>query len=248
MAVGEPTQSSFTTSKATLNVETNFISVPEFIGNIFLDLGLIVLSVILWRFFWYSLNKLQIWDLKRGEFTLVGRDGSLVRAVKSLYRILKNMSSLKNSYVMDQCGFEAYAYLYFLRRFTHLMAILTLTDLCLWVPYQLYFNEPDKFSLTSMDSTDNQLFRTFYMLWVSIAVLYTTKEMKKYLKLMLKHRLMRSPQKHLNNLKSKTVFIHFVGEKERISELELRVRLVETLKVEDSILACMEIENNSRKI
>ena len=96
---------SFTTSKATLTMEENIISIGEFIGNIFLDLGLIAVSLVLWRFFWYSLNKLKIWDLKRGENATIGKDSSLIRVIKRLYRILKNISSLKNNYIIEQCGF-----------------------------------------------------------------------------------------------------------------------------------------------
>jgi hypothetical protein len=99
------TSQSFTTSKATLAMRENIISIGEFIGNIFLDLGLIALSLALWTFFWYSLNKLKIWDLKRGENVTIGPDSTIIRVVKSLYRILKNISNLKGNYIIEQCGF-----------------------------------------------------------------------------------------------------------------------------------------------
>lgn len=91
------------------------------------------------------------------------------------------------------------------------MAILAITDFCIWVPYQLYFNHLDDFSLAYMNSEGNQLFRTFYTLWVSIAVLYTLKETKTYLRIRLKHRLLRGEYRLVNNLKTKTVLIHFLG-------------------------------------
>jgi hypothetical protein len=91
------------------------------------------------------------------------------------------------------------------------MAILTITDLFIFVPYQLYFNDLSTFSLVTIDSTSNVLFRTFYMLWTTIAVFYSIHSMKKYLKLVLKYRLLRGEKRLLNNIKSKTVLLHFAG-------------------------------------
>jgi hypothetical protein len=99
------------------------------------------------------------------------------------------------------------------------MGILTITDICVLIPYQLYFNDLETFSLISLDSSSNYLFRTFYTLWVTIAVLYSISEMKKYLRLRLKHRLLRGEKRLLNNLKTKTVLIHFSGEDRRIDPI-----------------------------
>ena len=59
------TDSGFTTSKATLDVQDNFITTAEFFTSfIIIDVLVIVGAVILWVLFWYNLNKLKIWDLK----------------------------------------------------------------------------------------------------------------------------------------------------------------------------------------
>lgn len=59
------TDSGFTTSKATLNVQDNFITTTQFFTSfIFIDLFVIIGALILWVLFWYNLNKLTIWDLK----------------------------------------------------------------------------------------------------------------------------------------------------------------------------------------
>lgn len=104
------------------------------------DVGLITLGVILWRFSWYSLNKLTIWDILAGRDRIIGKDTDMSVYLGCLHRIIKNISSIDNSYIMNQCGFEAFAYLFFLRRMTHLMLVLTITDFFVWIPYQLYFN------------------------------------------------------------------------------------------------------------
>ena len=130
---------------------------------------------------------------------------------KALWSIIKNMGSLEQNYILTQCGFEAFSYMFFLKRFIHVMAILTITDLFLFVPYQLFFNDISTFSLVTMDSSSNVLFRTFYMLWTTIAVFYSIHSMKKYLKMVLKYRLLRGEKRLLNSIKSKTVLLHFSG-------------------------------------
>jgi hypothetical protein len=206
------TDSGFTTSKATLNVQDNFITTPQFFTSfIFIDVSVIIGGVILWVIFWYNLNKLKIWDLKEGVEIGVGKDFAVYKLWKALWRIVNNIGSLNQNYILTQCGFEAFSYLYFLKKFIHIMAILSITDLFIFIPYQLYFNESDTFSLVAIDSSSNYLFRTFYMLWTTIAVFYSLHEMKKYLRLVLKQKLLRGEKRLLNNLKSKTVLLHFSG-------------------------------------
>jgi hypothetical protein len=52
------------------------------------------------------------------------------------------------------------------------MSILTVTDICVWVPYQIYFQDLSQFSLITMPSKGNDVFRTFYTLWVGGVILY----------------------------------------------------------------------------
>lgn len=69
---GAEEQQSFTTSKAHLNVLDNYITIGEFVGNIALALAIIVISAILWKIFWHSLNKLSIRNIKTGRDDPIG--------------------------------------------------------------------------------------------------------------------------------------------------------------------------------
>ncbi len=135
------TDSGFTTSKATLDVQDNFISTAEFFTSfIFIDVSVIIGGVILWVIFWYNLNKLKIWDLKEGVEIGIGKDFAVYKLWKALWRIVNNIGSLNQNYILTQCGFEAFSYLFFLKKFIHIMAILSITDLFIFIPYQLFFN------------------------------------------------------------------------------------------------------------
>lgn len=130
------------------------------------------------------------------------------------------------------------------------MAIFTITDIFVWIPYQLLFTDPSEFSLVTTSST-NYLFRTFYTLWITVVVLYGINDMKYYLRLLLKNKLFRNADTRLNllnSLKSKTAYIHFLGENRKLDVLDVKTRLVEKLRIEDSILGIIELPNNSKKI
>jgi len=71
------------------------------------------------------------------------------------------------------------------------MAILTITDIFVWMPYQLFLNDLEDFSLIALDSSLNYNFRTFYTLWTVFIVLHSIVEMKTFLRLLLKHHLFR---------------------------------------------------------
>ena len=108
------------------------------------------------------------------------------------------------------------------------MAIVTITDIFVWIPYQLIFTDPGQFSLVSTSSS-NYLFRTFYTLWITVVILYGINDMKAYLRLLLKNKLFRSGDTRrnlVNNLKSKTVYIHFARENRKLDLLEIKTRLV----------------------
>ena len=95
------------------------------------------------------------------------------------------------------------------------MSILTITDICVWIPYQLYFQDISQFSLITMPSKGNDVFRTFYTLWVASVVLYGMEDMRNYLRMRLKFRLLRDPTRDqvlLNAFKSKTLHVHFLTE------------------------------------
>lgn len=51
------------TEKVTLLTESNFITLESFAGWVALDIGLVAASFLLWRFLFYSLDKLWIVDI-----------------------------------------------------------------------------------------------------------------------------------------------------------------------------------------
>jgi len=100
--------SSFTSSKVTLNVSNNNITATQFLTYIFvLDLGLIIAGCLLWRLLWYSINQLKIWEIKHGKDINIGSqsESSIFNAIKALHRIIKNLRSIDNNYVIHVCGF-----------------------------------------------------------------------------------------------------------------------------------------------
>lgn len=176
--------------KIDLKNNKSFIEPKSFLFNIVIDIGLVIASFIVWRFLWIRLNLLEIRDIfptENREYVRLNDWNSLVKGFKCLRKIMTNLSNLK-SYIEYQCGFEAFTYLFFLRRIIHIMAILTITDICVWIPYQLYFQEWSQFSLITMPSKGNDVFRTFYTLWVASVVLYGMEDMRKYLRMRLKFR------------------------------------------------------------
>jgi len=84
--------------------------------------------------------------------------------------------------------------MFFLRRLSHIMIILTITDICVWIPYQLYFQPFSEFSLITMSSQGKDAFRTFYTLWVACVVLYGMEDMRAYLRMRLKFNSLRNPK------------------------------------------------------
>ncbi len=85
-------QLSFTTSKAHLALADNYITLGEFIGNVALDLALVVIAAILWKIVWQSLNKLTIRNIKTGQDEPIGSGESFINNIKSLHRILKKLT------------------------------------------------------------------------------------------------------------------------------------------------------------
>lgn len=100
-----PQLQSFTTSSAHLTVLSHLISLPAFIGNLLFDLGIIVVTLLLWKIFWHSLNKLSIRNVNTGRDEPIGQGESIWNNVKCLHQILKNLTVTENGYLMEQCGF-----------------------------------------------------------------------------------------------------------------------------------------------
>lgn len=56
----------------------------------------------------------------------------------------------------------------------------------------LFFQPFNQFSLVNMPSAGNDLFRTFYTLWVAVIILYSINTMRLYLRAHLKYHLFRN--------------------------------------------------------
>lgn len=71
------------------------------------------------------------------------------------------------------------------------MGIISITDVCIWIPYCLFFQPLSQFSLITMTSVGNNDFRTFYTLWIAFIVLYGMYDLKNYLFMMFMYRTFR---------------------------------------------------------
>ena len=65
-----------------------------------------------------------------------------------------------------------------------------------------------------MESTGNDDFRTFYTIWVASLILYSLNHMQNYIRIQLTYNLYYdSEQRIINNLKAKTLYVNFLGQK-----------------------------------
>lgn len=132
----------------------------------------------------------------------------------------------------------------FLRRLSLVMAILIITDVCVWIPYCLFFQPFSEFSLITMPSAGNSDFRTFYTIWVAFIILYGMYDLKTYLFIMFMHRQFHSRARVLNNLMTKTLHMEFIGNKfNNILSIkaEMQQYLVEDMQQEDRVLSVLAI-------
>jgi hypothetical protein len=95
-----PQLQTFTTSSAHLNISSHLISLPAFIGNLAFDLGIMVATIVLWKFLWHNLNKLSIRNLNTGRDEPVGQGESIWSNLRCLHLILKNLTMTESGYLM----------------------------------------------------------------------------------------------------------------------------------------------------
>ena len=95
-----PQLQTFTTSSAKLNISSRLITLPAFIGNLAFDLGIIAVTLVCWKLFWHSLNKLSIRNLNTGREEPIGQGESIWNNIKSLHLILKNLTLTESGYLM----------------------------------------------------------------------------------------------------------------------------------------------------
>lgn len=128
-----------------------------------LDIGIILVGLLIWRLLWVPTHKMKVPHLSSGVDYVIGDSSSamggstptLVMLVKSIKSLLKEMIGMGDNTIIRKCGYEYFSYIFFLRRLCLLMAILIITDLCVWLPYFLFFQPLSQFSLVTMDSTGN---------------------------------------------------------------------------------------------
>lgn len=146
----------------------------------------------------------------------------------------------KGDILIKNYGFEYFTYLMFIRRICLIMAILIITDVCIWIPYCLFFQPLSQFSLVTMPSSGNNDFRTFYTIWVALIILYGIYNLKTYLYVLFMYKNFRGENKILNNLKSKTLHMEFISSRfDSITSIkaEMQKYLVQDLEQEDRVLA-----------
>lgn len=68
-----PQLQTFTTSSAHLNISSHLITLPAFIGNLAFDFGIMAATLLLWKVFWHTLNKLSIRNLNTGRDEPIGQ-------------------------------------------------------------------------------------------------------------------------------------------------------------------------------
>ena len=150
----------------------------------------------------------------------------------------------KGDFLIQNYGFQYYTYLMFLRRLCLIMGILIITDLCIWIPYCLFFQPFSQFSLITMPSAGNNDFRTFYTIWVAFIVLYGLHDLKIYLYTMFMYKTFRSDNRIVNNLKTKTLHMQFINSRFDSTtsiKAELQKYLVEDMQQQDRVLAVKQI-------
>ena len=104
---GNATFEFISTQKINLQNNKHFIEPRQFIFNIILDLGVVVISFVVWWFLWIKRNLLEIKDIYPTDGVSNVRLNdfkSLIKGVKCLRKIMTNLSNLK-SYIEYQCGF-----------------------------------------------------------------------------------------------------------------------------------------------
>ena len=82
---------------------------------------------------------MKIPNVKTGINLTIGPETSSISIVKHIRAILKEMIGMGDNTLISRCGYEYFTYIFFLRRLCLLMAILIVTDICVWMPYCLFF-------------------------------------------------------------------------------------------------------------
>jgi hypothetical protein len=123
---------------------------------------------------------MTIHNVATGNRKLIDKSTSVFQVIKMVRGILREMIG-KGDIIIKNNGLEYFAYLMFLRRLCLIMAILVISDICVWIPYCLFFQPFSQFSLITMPSTNNNDFRTFYTIYVAFIVLYGLNDLKVYL-------------------------------------------------------------------
>ena len=74
------------------------------------------------------------------------------------------------------------------------LSVLCILDVCVWIPYLGFFESPERFSLITMESSENANFRTTYTIVVSVIILYYMYTLKRQLKYRLRYDMVREPK------------------------------------------------------
>lgn len=100
---------------------------------------MIIIAFVIWKYIiWAPIGKLTIPDSTTGGKYKIDKGTSIWKLYKLVKGILKEMVG-KGDILINGYGFEYFTYIMFLRRLCLLMGIITITDVCIWIPYCLFY-------------------------------------------------------------------------------------------------------------
>jgi hypothetical protein len=178
-----------------------FVTAHSFYILLAADFAVMAVLVLLWRWVWLGTHQLYIPDStfieRELKQTISPEDGHRIYyfGVRHLFRLVRRViTEFNHEYFVSHIGFEGFTYLAFLRRIVMTLSVLCILDVCVWIPYLGFFESPERFSLITMESSENANFRTTYTIVVSVIILYYMYTLKRQLKYRLRYDMVREPK------------------------------------------------------
>lgn len=131
------------------------------VGPFFITLGFylfwILIVLIIWNFLWLSPYPLTLPDPINSIKTK--KISNIVQATRCLYDLL--FKNLKDGVFLQQCGFEAFSYVFFLKRVFLMILLFFLLSFLFGVPFSLISSHRD--ILSSFD-LENDLYKLYFQM------------------------------------------------------------------------------------
>jgi len=137
--------------------EGGFVTAHSFYILLAVNLTVIAVLVLLWRWVWLGTHQLYLPDSafieRELKVTVSPEDGNRIYffGVGHIFRLLRRIvTEFNHEYLVSHIGFEGFTYLAFLRRVVMTLAVLCILDACVWIPYLGFFENSELFSLITM--------------------------------------------------------------------------------------------------